>query len=284
MGRPFSLFRSWEEDQRTRLLYAALVGFLHGIDQGAGRRSILALAGWRTDGLHPRQGRRPISAGSRILEALEHQLVEFLMNLFQTIGWFGVVVIMALESANIPIPSEVTMPLSGWMLVQAKGLSAWHALLLGGWWGAVGCTIGSIVSYGLGAWGGRPLVERYGKYILVHEEDLEKADRWFARWGDWAAFISRLLPIVRTFISFPAGVTRMHFWRFAAYSFVGSFVWCGLLALGGYYFGEHWEELRAIMRPFDIPIAIVIVAAFVYYVYHHIRKNRKRASVVDVES
>ena len=207
------------------------------------------------------------------MEALEHQLVEFLMNLFQTIGWLGVVVIMALESANIPIPSEVTMPLSGWMLVQAKGLSAWQALLLGGFWGAVGCTIGSIVSYALGAWGGRPLVKRYGKYILVSEDDLEKADRWFARWGDWASFISRLLPIVRTFISFPAGVVRMNFPRFTIYSFIGSFIWCGLLALGGYYFGEHWEELRAIMRPFDIPIAIVIVAAFAYYVYHHIRKR-----------
>lgn len=208
------------------------------------------------------------------MEALEHQLVEFLTNLFQTIGWFGVVVIMALESANIPIPSEVTMPLSGWMLVQAKGGSALQALLLGGLWGAVGCTAGSIISYALGAWGGRPLVERYGKYILVSEEDLEKADRWFARWGDWASFISRLLPIVRTFISFPAGVVRMHFPRFTMYSFIGSFIWCGLLALGGYYFGEHWEELRAMMRPFDIPIAIVIVAAFAYYVYHHIRKNK----------
>ena len=208
------------------------------------------------------------------MEALEHQLVEFLTNLFQTIGWFGVVVIMALESANIPIPSEVTMPLSGWMLVQAKGMSALQALLLGGLWGAVGCTIGSIVSYGLGAWGGRPLVERYGKYILVSQEDLEKADRWFARWGDWASFISRLLPIVRTFISFPAGVVRMNFPRFTIYSFIGSFIWCGLLALGGYYFGQNWEELRAIMRPFDIPIALVIVAAFAYYVYHHVRKNK----------
>ena len=208
------------------------------------------------------------------MEALEHQLVEFLMNLFQTIGWFGVVVIMALESANIPIPSEVTMPLAGWMLVQAKGLSAWQAVMLGGFWGAVGCTIGSIVSYALGAWGGRPLVERYGKYILVSDEDLEKADRWFARWGDWASFISRLLPIVRTFISFPAGVVRMNFPRFTVYSFIGSFIWCGLLALGGFYFGEHWEQLRAIMRPFDIPIAIVIVAAFAYYVYHHVRKRK----------
>ena len=212
------------------------------------------------------------------MEALEHQLVEFLTNLFQTIGWFGVVVIMALESANIPIPSEVTMPLSGWMLVQARGLSALQALLLGGLWGAVGCTTGSVISYALGAWGGRPLVERYGKYILVSEEDLEKADRWFARWGDWASFISRLLPIVRTFISFPAGVVRMSFSRFTIYSFIGSFIWCGLLALGGYYFGEHWEELRAIMRPFDIPIAVVIVAAFAYYVYHHIRKNKTEKS------
>jgi len=217
------------------------------------------------------------------VEALEHQLVEFLTNLFQTIGWGGVVVIMALESANIPIPSEVTMPLSGWMLVQARGLSAWHAVWLGGLWGAVGCTIGSVISYALGAWGGRPLVERYGRYILVHEEDLEKADHWFARWGDWAAFLSRLLPIVRTFISFPAGVARMAFVRFTILSFIGSFVWCGLLALGGYYFGEHWEELRAIMRPFDIPIAIIIVIGLAYYVYRHLRKGKKRVSVTDAE-
>jgi len=205
------------------------------------------------------------------------------MALFQTIGWGGVVGIMALESANIPIPSEVTMPLSGWMLVQARGLPAWQAVLLGGFWGAVGCTLGSIISYLLGAWGGRPLVQRYGKYILVHEEDLEKADRWFARWGDWAVFISRLLPIVRTFISFPAGVVRMNFGRFTIYSFIGSFIWCGLLALGGYYFGVHWEELRAMMRPFDIPIAIAILVALIYYVYHHVRKSRKR-KVVDAES
>ena len=218
------------------------------------------------------------------MEALEHQLVEFLTNLLQTINWFGVVVIMTLESANIPIPSEVTMPLAGWMLVQAKGKSAWDAVWLGGLWGGVGCTVGSVLSYALGLWGGRPLVERYGKYILVHEEDLEKADRWFGRWGEWAAFISRLLPIVRTFISFPAGVARMHLWRFAAYSFVGSFIWCGLLALGGYYFGEHWEELRAIMRPFDIPIAVIIVGAFAYYVYRHVRKSKKATNTADVEN
>jgi membrane protein DedA with SNARE-associated domain len=226
----------------------------------------------------------PKSLGSEILNALEQQLITFLMNLFQIIGWTGVVVIMILESANIPIPSEVTMPLAGWMLVQARGLSAWHAFLIGGIMGSLGCTIGSVISYWLGARGGRPLVQRYGKYILVSEEDLDKADHWFARWGDWAAFISRLLPIVRTFISFPAGVVRMGLMRFTVYSFIGSFIWCGLLALGGYYFGEHWESLRAIMRPFDIPIAVIIGLAFIYYVFRHVRHGRKQAASGDREN
>lgn len=213
------------------------------------------------------------------MEAIEHQIVEFLTNLLQSIGWPGVVAIMTLESANIPIPSEVTMPLAGWMLIQARGMSAWHALGLGGLFGAIGCTLGSMLNYGLGAWGGRPLLKRYGKWILVHEEDLEKADQWFGRYGDWAAFISRLLPIVRTFISFPAGVTKMNFWRFTVLSFVGSFIWCGLLAWGGYLLGSNWETLRAAMRPFDIPIAIALLAAVSYYVYRHVKKGRNRQAV-----
>lgn len=209
---------------------------------------------------------------------LEHQIVDFLTNLFQTMGWTGVVGIMALESANIPIPSEVTMPLSGWLLIQAEGGTAIQAALLGGLWGAVGCTIGSLVSYGLGALGGRPLLDRYGKYLMINPHDLEVADRWFARWGDWTAFISRLLPIVRTFISFPAGVARTRVVPFTIYSFIGSFIWCGALAYGGYVFGARWEELRAIMRPFDIPIAIVLLGGFAYYIYHHVRRGARTQS------
>jgi membrane protein DedA with SNARE-associated domain len=207
---------------------------------------------------------------------LEQQIVTFLTNLFDAMDWAGVVGIMALESANIPIPSEVTMPLSGWLLVQARAGTAWQAIWEGGLWGAVGCTIGSLLSYGLGAWGGRPLLDRYGKYLLISNHDLEVADHWFNRWGDWAAFISRLLPIVRTFISFPAGVARTRLGTFTIFSFLGSFIWCAALAYGGYQFGAHWEELRAIMRPFDIPIAIVLVAGFVYYVYRHVRRARKQ--------
>ncbi len=209
---------------------------------------------------------------------IEQQIVQFLSNLLQSIGWPGVLVIMTAESCNIPIPSEVTMPLAGWMLSQALGYSLWHAVLIGGLVGAAGCTIGSALSYGLGAWGGRPLIQRYGRWIMVSEEDLEQADHWFGRWGDWAAFLSRLLPIVRTFISFPAGVVKMNFPRFLVFTFTGSFIWCALLSYGGYVLGNNWEVLRAAMRPFDIPIAIIIVAAVAYYVYHHTQKSKKRAA------
>ena len=182
-------------------------------------------------------------------EAWEHAIVQYLSTLFQTIDWAGVVVIMAVESANIPIPSEVTMPLAGWLLVQDQGGTWLQALWMGGLWGGLGCTLGSLLSYALGYYGGRPLVEKYGKYIMINPEDLERADRWFARWGDWTTFISRLLPIVRTFISFPLGVMRANIWRFTGLSMLGSFLWCGALAVGGWYFGSRWVELRAIMRP-----------------------------------
>ncbi len=213
---------------------------------------------------------------------LEQQIVEFLTTLFESMGWGGVVGIMALESANIPIPSEVTMPLAGWLLVQAQGESAIMAVWLGGLWGAVGCTLGSVASYALGAWGGRPFLARYGKYFMISPHDLEIADKWFARWGDWTAFFSRLLPIVRTFISFPAGVARTRFIPFVVYSFVGSFIWTGALAYGGYVFGSRWEELRAIMRPFDIPIALILLAGFAYYIVHHVRRGASANTQEDV--
>ena len=154
-------------------------------------------------------------------------------------------------------------------------MSALASVWWGGFYGGLGCTIGSALSYALGAWGGRPLLNKYGRWIMISEEDLKNADKWFARWGDWAAFISRLLPIVRTFISFPAGVVKVKFWRFLVLTFVGSFIWCGLLALGGFYLGSNWEALRNVMRPFDIPIAIVILVGVGYYVYRHVQHGKR---------
>jgi membrane protein DedA with SNARE-associated domain len=210
------------------------------------------------------------------VHAFEEQLVLFLQQLFDAIGWAGVVFAMAIESACIPLPSEVTMPLAGWMLVQAQGLPPMH-LFWAGFWGAVGCTIGSVITYWIGALGGRPLVLKYGRYVFVAAHDLERADRWFSRYGEHAAFFSRLLPVVRTFISLPAGVARMNFLRFTVLSFVGSFLWCVALAGAGYVFGQHWRAVREFMRPFDIPIAIALLVLVAWYVRRHLQRARRES-------
>lgn len=206
------------------------------------------------------------------MAAIEHQIVLFLQNLIQAIGWAGIVVAMALESACVLLPSEVTMPLAGWMLIQAKGLSIWHTFWAG-WWGAVGCTIGSIFTYWVGAKGGRPLLEKYGRYVLVRQHDIELADRWFTKYGEHTAFFSRLMPVVRTFISLPAGVARMNFPKFTVWSFVGSFIWCWVLGWAGYVFGEHWERVREVMRPFDVPIVIVVGGLCGLFIYRRLKSS-----------
>lgn len=210
------------------------------------------------------------------MEAIEAQIVQFLQQLMQSIGWAGVVVAMAVESANIPLPSEVTMPLAGWMLVQAQGLSVWHTLWAG-FWGAVGNTLGSLFNYWLGAWGGRPFLEKYGKYFLISQHDIELGDRWFQKYGEATAFFSRLLPVVRTFISLPAGIAHMNLFRFTFFTFVGSFLWSWVLAVAGYYLGENWQEVRALMRPFDIPIIIILFILFAGFVWHRLRSPKRVA-------
>jgi membrane protein DedA with SNARE-associated domain len=208
---------------------------------------------------------------------LEQALLEFIKSVYSLIQWPGVVALMAIESACIPIPSEVIMPLAGWMLVKEHGLTAIYSLVAGAY-GALGCTVGSAIAYIVGIKGGRPFLEKYGKYILISRHDLDLADRWFKRNGDWAIFVTRLLPVVRTFISLPAGIARMHLGKFLAYTFIGSLIWCAALAYGGFLLGEHWEELRTVMRPFDPLIVAVIIVLIGYYIYRHIRRARSNSS------
>jgi membrane protein DedA with SNARE-associated domain len=178
---------------------------------------------------------------------------------------------MAIESAAIPLPSEIIMPLAGWMLVKDRGLGE-EWLLLAAFCGALGNLLGSLLAYYVGAWGGRPLVLRYGRYVLISRHDLDLADRWFARYGNWMVFASRLLPVVRTFISVPAGIARMPVWQFSIYTFAGSFPWSLGLAWAGFLLGENWEDIRDWMRPADIPIVIVILVLVGLYVYRHVRR------------
>ncbi|MBI2165170.1 MAG: DedA family protein [Chloroflexi bacterium] len=178
---------------------------------------------------------------------------------------------MAIESACIPLPSELIMPLGGWMMVQEKGLSVYY-VFLAGFYGAVGNLLGSLVAYWAGARGGRPFLERYGRYLLITSDDLERADRWFARYGEATVFLTRLMPVVRTFISFPAGVSRMNLLRFSVFTFLGAYPWSLGLAYGGYLLGENWETLRAYMRPFDIPILGLLALLLALYVWRHLRR------------
>jgi len=206
------------------------------------------------------------------VQALEQGILYFISHTYTLMQWPGVVVLMAIESACIPLPSELIMPLAGWMLIKNQSLAPVYVLVAGAY-GALGCVIGSVIAYGVGMWGGRPLLEKYGKYILITRHDLDLADRWFNRYGSWSIFLSRLLPVVRTFVSLPAGIARMHFIKFLVFTFLGSFIWCAGLAYGGYQLGEHWERIRVIMRPFDPLIIAIVIALVAFYIYRHIKRS-----------
>ena len=222
----------------------------------------------------PWQSHPPTEKGeSDELNEIENQLLAFIQQTYNAVGWPGVVLLMAIESACIPLPSEIIMPLAGWMLIKAQGMGS-SFTLVAALYGAIGNVLGSVIAYWVGRWGGRPAVERYGRYVLISPHDLDTADRWFARYGNWAVFFSRMLPVVRTFISFPAGVAGANFGAFVIFTFVGALPWCWALAYAGYVTGEHWEQIRSAMRPFDMPIVLALVALAALYVYRHVKRSR----------
>ena len=193
-------------------------------------------------------------------------LAAFIIGVISSMGYGGVVLLMAIESACIPLPSEVTMPFAGYLVSRGE-LSLWGVALAG----AVGCVLGSLVAYGVGAWGGRRLVQKYGRYLLISQRDLALADRWFERHGDITILVGRLLPVVRTFIAFPAGVARMAMGKFLIYSFIGSLVWCWALAWVGQRLGEHWDTLGTYFHRFDALIGALILAGAVWWVWRHLK-------------
>ena len=211
-----------------------------------------------------------------MLEAIDAVVIPFLEALYERFGYVGVVIAMAIESAAIPLPSELILPFAGWSV--SKGLtepltsspwSYWGAVIAG----VVGNTVGSLASYAIGAYGGRPLVERYGKYVLISHHDIELADRWFARYGEATVFFSRMLPIVRTFISVPAGIARMPLWRFTLFSILGAIPWVMLLVWGGMQLGDHWLDLKHNLRGLDYLIAAVILLGVGLFIWRHVRRR-----------
>ena len=213
-----------------------------------------------------------------MLAHLTDTLTTFITNMYVTLGLAGIVVAMALESCCIPLPSEIVMPLAGVMFVEGKllaGVNFWLGLVLLALAGAIGCLIGSIAAYGIGYAGGRPLMLKYGRYVLISQHDADMADHFFQKWGGATAFFSRLMPIVRTYISLPAGITKMPLVKFCIYTFLGSFLWCFLLAYVGTVVGNNLSALTPIFRSFEVVIIIALVILVVLYIWRHLRNDRK---------
>jgi membrane protein DedA with SNARE-associated domain len=209
------------------------------------------------------------------MTTVENTILDVITQVYETLGWPGVVFLMAVESAGVPFPSELIIPLAGWFLIQAKGSSVW-LVGLAAFYGALGNLLGSWVAYWISWRAGRPLLLKYGKYVLITREEIDRAEVWFNKYGEWIVFFSRLLPVVRTFISIPAGIARRNFWKFRIFTFLGSFPWSLGLAYGGFLLGENWEDLRSAMRPFDIPILVIFVAAGTWFIYRRVKAIRSQ--------
>jgi membrane protein DedA with SNARE-associated domain len=196
----------------------------------------------------------------------------FIKSVIAAGGYGGVAFLMAIESACIPLPSELIMPFAGYLVHEGTMKLLWVATA-----GAIGCNVGSLIAYEIGCYGGRPLVEKYGRWILLSRHELEWADRFFNRWGYLAVFIGRLLPVIRTFIALPAGIARMPRVRFHLYTFLGSWPWCLGLAYCGMKLGENWRQLGKYFHKFDVVILTVLIAGFVWFAWTH-WQNRMRAA------
>ena len=204
---------------------------------------------------------------------MSEKIIALIVGAIASGGYPAVILLMAIQSACIPIPSEVIMPLAGAALAHSQ-----LDLILLATVASLASNIGSIPAYWVGAKGGRPMVERYGSYLLLSRHDLDRVDHFFSRFGSLAVLIGRMLPIIRTFIAFPAGVAKMNQLRFHIYTFLGSWPWCYALAWAGMKLGAQWNtnpQFKAIFHRFHLAVELVIVAGFIWFVVSH-WKNRIR--------
>jgi membrane protein DedA with SNARE-associated domain len=206
-----------------------------------------------------------------VLAFIDQIVIPFLNTLYGAFGYAGVMAAMAIESAMVPLPSELILPYAGFLVSDPSAVEP----LTGGAWSfwivvtvaTIGNTLGSLVGYAIGAWGGRPFLERWGRFLLIRPHEIELAERFFERWGPATAFFSRLLPVVRTFISFPAGVARMPLGKFIVYSTAGAIPWSILLVFAGQQLGANWVDIRHALEPFDLAIALGVVALVVLFIW-----------------
>lgn len=206
----------------------------------------------------------------KILDAILVPIGIWIEKTISDMGPIGIMLLMAIESCNVPLPSEAILPFAGYLV--NKGVMTVHIAALAG---ALGCVIGSIPSYYLGYFGGRPFIEKHGKWFLISRKDIEMADKWSEKWGEMAFFLCRMLPVIRTFISLPAGILKVNLPKFLGLTFVGSLVWSYFLVFVGIKMGQHREAFKLIWHKFDVAIVVACVILFIIYVSHHIKNLRE---------
>ena len=187
--------------------------------------------------------------------------------MYDAVGYVGVAIAVALETILAPIPSEVILPMAGWKVSQSQADPSIVEPLTGLPWNiplavalaTVGSVVGAVAGYYIGAWGGRPLLDRYGGYVGIGEDDLDRADAWFDRWGAWAVFFGRMVPLVRTFVSYPAGISRMPMPRFLLFTTLGSLPWNLALIVAGFLVGENYEQIAETLKPYEYVIYAIVI-------------------------
>lgn len=200
------------------------------------------------------------------------KLVEYIVVGISATGYFGLFLLMALESMVAPVPSEVVMPFAGYLVLQGR-FNFWIAVLVSG----LGSIFGSFLSYYIGVYGGRPFILKFGKYLLVEEEHLKWTEKWFKKQGDKTIFISRFIPVVRHLISIPAGIAKMSMKKFLIYTFVGASIWNFILLYAGFRLGSHWDKMHKFSKELDVIFIVVVILFLAYFIWkHHKKKNETR--------
>jgi membrane protein DedA with SNARE-associated domain len=197
------------------------------------------------------------------MDSILETSIHFIIHIIEQLGYVGVFIGMTLESVGVPLPSEVIMPFAGYVAWTGRLTLVGVTLA-----GTTACLAGSLIAYAIGLYGGRPLLERYGKYFLLRKKDIDRAHEWFERYGELAVFTSRLLPIVRAFISYPAGIAKMDITKFSVYSFLGSFVWCFVLAFVGFTLGRNWSAVEGLLQPLSVAVVLGMIGGLGYAIYH----------------
>jgi membrane protein DedA with SNARE-associated domain len=214
-----------------------------------------------------------------VLEFIDQQVIPFFLALYDAVGYVGVAVGVGLETFVPILPSEVIVPMAGWKVAQSGADPAVVEWLTAQPWtfigvmvaATIGAAVGSLAGYLIGAWGGRPLLDRYGRYVHIHPDDLDRADAWFARYGGWAVFLARFVPLLRALINYPAGVARMPIGKFLLFSILGSVPWNLALVTAGWVLGENYEALYQAIRPFEILIYVVVVVGIALILVRWVR-------------